>query len=71
MNLLKSYCCSFYGFILWKFNFPEFDKMRKSWNIAVRTLLNLPYNTHTFYLGPLIGQLHLRQQLETINFPLL
>ena len=27
MNLFKSYCCLFYGSILWKFNSPEFDKI--------------------------------------------
>ena len=25
----------------------------KSWNTVIRTLLHLPYNTHTCYLGPL------------------
>ena len=69
--LFKSYCCSLYGFILWKFCSPEFDKTFKSWNISIRTLLKFPYNTHTFYLGPLIDQLHLRQQLYIRSFRLL
>ena len=63
MNLFKSYCCSFYGSILWKFNSVGFDKICKSWNTVIRTLLHLPYNTHTCYLGPLIDQLHIRRQL--------
>ena len=63
MNLVKYDCCSFYGSILWKCNTPEFDQMCKTWNIAMRTLLKLPYNTRTSYLCPLIGQLYLRQQL--------
>ena len=63
MNLFKSYCCSFYGSILWKFNFVGFDKICKSLNTTIRTLLHLPYNTHTCYLGPLIDQLHIRSQL--------
>ena len=60
--LFKSYYCLFYGSILWKFNSPEFDKICKSWNIAIRTLLKLLYNTHMSYLGQLNGQLHVRQQ---------
>ena len=58
INLFKSYCCSFYGSMLWKYNSEGFDKICKSWNIAIRTLLRLPFNTHTRYLGPLIGQQH-------------
>ena len=48
---------------------PEFDNICKSWNIAIRrlTLLKLPYNRHTPYVYPLIGQLHLRQQLYIRN----
>ena len=68
MNLFKSYCCSFYGSILWKFCSKGFDKICKSWNVAIRTLLKLTYNTHTIYLGPLINQLHLSKQLYIRNF---
>ena len=68
MNLFKSYCCLFYGSRLWKFNYPKFDKICKSWNIAIRTLLKLPYNTHTSGLSPQIGQLHLGQQLLYYKF---
>ena len=34
----------------------------------MRTLLKLPYNAHTIYLGPLINQLHLNKQLYIGNF---
>ena len=60
ISLLKAYCCSFYGSQLWKFNSVGIDKCCKSWNIAVRTLLELPYNAHTYLLGPILGQLDLR-----------
>ena len=53
INLFKSYCCSFYGSHLWKFNSTGFDKCCKSWNIAVRKLLHIPFNTHVWILGPL------------------
>ena len=71
INLFKSYCCSFYGSHLWKFNFTGFDKCCKSWNIAVRKLLHIPFNTHVWILGPLIEQNNLRVQLQFRNFQFL
>ena len=37
-------------------------------HIAVRTLLGLPYNAHTYLLGPIMGQFDLRSQLDIRNF---
>ena len=56
INLFKSYCCSFYSSHLRKFNSHGFDKICKSWNIAIRTLLQLPFNAHTWLLGPITEQ---------------
>ena len=67
-NLFKAYCCSFYGSQLWKFNSSGFDKICKSWNIAVRLIIGLPYNAHTYLLGPLMGQIEIREQLYIRNF---
>ena len=53
ISLFKSYCCSFYGSHLWKFNSSGFDKCCKSWNIAVRILLGLSFNAHVYLLGPM------------------
>lgn len=66
-NLFKSFCCSFYSSPLWNFNSESFSKLCTSWNIAIRTLLDLPARTHTSYLGPLLNQLHVRQQLYLRN----
>ena len=71
INLFKSYCCSFYGSHLWKFNSTGFDKCCKSWNIAVCKLLHIPFNTHVWILGPLIKQNNLRVQLQFRNFQFL
>ena len=68
INLFKAYCCSYYGSQLWKFNSSRFDKICKSWNIAVRLILGLPYNAHTYLLGPLMGQTGIREQLYTRIF---
>ena len=62
INLFKSHCCSFYGSHLWKFNSTRFDKCCKAWNIAIRKLLELPYNDHVYLLGPLVRQINIREQ---------
>lgn len=71
INLFKSYCCSFYGSHLWYFNSNSFDKCCKSWNVAVRMLLQLPYNTHTWILGALLKQNNIKNQLYIRNFQFL
>ena len=70
ISLFKSYCCSFYGSHLWKFNSSGFDKCCKSWNIAVRILLGLTFTAHVYLLSPLVGQLGMREQLYVRNFPM-
>ena len=62
-KLFNAYCCSMYGCQLWKFNTKEFDKLCIYWNKAVRRLFNLPLLTHTWILGPLLNQLHIRDQM--------
>ena len=68
INLFKEYCCSFYGSQLRKFSSVGIDKCCKSWNIAVRTFLWLPYNAHTYFLCHILGQLDLRSQLYIRNY---
>ena len=63
INLFKSYCCSFYGSHLWKFNSTGLDKCCKAWNIAIRKWLELPYNAHVYLLGPPVKQINIREQL--------
>ena len=71
INLFEAYCF-FYGSQLWKSNSRGFDQNCKSWNIAVRLILGLPYNTvfiYTYLLGPLfMGQTGIREQLYIRNF---
>ena len=70
INLFKSYCL-FYGSPLWKFNSTGFDKCCKAWNIAIRKLLELPYNAHVYLLGPLVRQINIREQFYVHNYRLL
>ena len=67
INLVNSYCCSFYGSHLWKFNSSGFNKCCKSGIIDVRKLLRIPFNTHVWILGPLIKQNNLRVHLQFRN----
>ena len=68
INLFKSYCCSFYSSHLWKFNSHGFDKICKSWDIAIRTLLQLPFNVHTWLLGSITEQNNIGTQLYIRNY---
>ena len=73
ISLFKSYSCSFYGSHLWKCDSGGFVKCCKSGNIAVQRILFkfirfLPFNAHVYLLGPLVGQLGMREQLYVRNF---
>ena len=62
VTLFKSYCCSFYGTFLWKYNSDSFSKCCTQWNKCIIRIYYLPYNTHRWLLWPLIGQYHIRHQ---------
>lgn len=64
VKLFNSYCCSFYGSQMWTMNSPGFKRCCIQWNKAVRRILNLPYRTHTWLLGPLMRQRHIRFQFQ-------
>ncbi len=63
-TLFKSYCCSFYGCQLWRIDSCYFTKVCTAWNIGVRKIFNLPYQSHRWLLGPLLGQPHISVQLH-------
>ena len=48
--------------------FKWIDKCCNSWNIAAHVLLGLPFYAHVVLLGPLVGQLGMREQLYVRNF---
>ena len=62
-KLFKIYCCSFYGSQMWKINSLYFKNVCICWNKAVRRILNVPYTTHTWMLGPILNQTHISTQL--------
>ena len=69
-RLFKSHCCLFYGSQAWRIDSPDYKRICISWNKSVRNILRLPYTTHTWILGPLLGQPHIHCQLQqrTLRF---
>ncbi len=69
-KLFKSYCCSFYGSQLWTLDSSGFKSCCTQWNKAIRKILHVPYQTHTWLLGPLSDQYHISVQLyvKTLRF---
>ena len=64
IKLFDSYCCSFYGSQVWNINSPGFNRCCVQWNKAVRRILKVPYRTHTWLLGPLLNQQHVKMQFQ-------
>ena len=54
LKLLQSYCSSFYGCELWPLNHRTIDDFCIAWRKALRRVLNMPHNSHS-YLLPIIS----------------
>ena len=48
---------------MWKINSLYFKNVSICWNKAVRRIVNVPYTTHTWMLGPILNQTHISTQL--------
>ena len=68
MYILNHIVAHFLALIYGKFNSHGFNKICKSWNIAIRTLLQLPFNAHTWLLGPITIQNNIQTQLYIRNY---
>ena len=53
------YNTSFYGAPLWDISSRNFEKLEKTWNVSIRTMLSLPRNTHRYLLEPLAETPHI------------
>ena len=58
------YNTSFYGAPLWDMFSRNFEKLEKTWNVSIRTMLSLPRNTHRYFLEPLSGSHHIIKSLR-------
>ena len=54
-KLFNSYCTHMYGTETWNFREARFTNVLTSWNIAVRTIWDLPHRAHRRYLAGLNG----------------
>ena len=58
MQLNRIYNLHFTGSPLWDLFGPEMLKLEKSWNVAVRKIFKLPYNTHKYFIEPTSKMCH-------------
>ena len=58
IKISSIYNSSFYGSVLWSFSSKEVERIDKSWNVSMRKMLRLPFNTHRFFLEPISESKH-------------
>ena len=61
--MLRLYNTAFYGSNTWKFCSEEVRKFGKTWNINLRIMFNLPWNTHCWIVEELSDGRHFHQML--------
>ena len=64
-ELNKVYNSHFYGSCLWDLNSDWVLKFENTWNIALRTMLILPRETHCYLLEPVSGQFYMRSLIAS------
>jgi hypothetical protein len=64
VKLLQIYGCSFYGSNLWDLYHSSADHLFKTWNIALRRLYGLPYQSHTRFLDNICNVRHVSFTLK-------
>ena len=57
------YNTSFYGAPLWDYSSRNFEKLEKTWNVSARLMLNLPRNTHRYFIEPLTETHHVTKSI--------
>ena len=62
-KLLSIYSTALYGSNLWQIDTDDYQKLIKSWNIAVKIIWDLPHPTHTGFLESLSPVPHLEAVL--------
>jgi len=57
LKLFKSYCTSIYGAELWALDNANIETFCVTWRKALRRILQLPYNSHSYFLRSLSNTL--------------
>ena len=63
LSLLRAYCSSFYGSVVWDLSHSSIDAFCIVWRKGLRRIWNLPHNTHCALLPLLCGSLPLMDEL--------
>jgi hypothetical protein len=58
------YNSSFYGAPLWNLFNRDFEKLEKSWNVSMRIMLQIPRETHRFFIEPLSKTQHVVKSIK-------
>jgi hypothetical protein len=60
----------FYGSVLWNLSSKHVQKLEKTWNVSVRRMFNLPWQTHCYLVEPVSQQPHVRKLMARrfLNF---
>ena len=71
-KLLQIYGSSFYGSNLWDLYSKEFVSLCKTWNVAIRKIYGLPFQTHCRFLTHICQQSHVNHIIKCrfMNFML-
>ena len=64
VQIMQSYCSSFYGSQLWDLSNTCIDRLSISWRKSIRKALHVPARTHSVYLPLICECLPLNAQLE-------
>ena len=65
VNIMQSYCTSFYGSQLWDLSSNIIERLCTSLRKSIRKAMNIPMRTHCVYVPLLCNCLPLRMQIET------
>ncbi len=63
-TLFKSYCMSLYGYQLLDISKPYIEDLFVAWRKCIRSILCLPYRTHSDLLPEIINDVSIQVQLE-------
>ena len=63
LQMSKLYNSHFTGSPLWDFGSVNFNQLCRSWNVNLRAMFNLPWNTHCWIMEELTGGRHARQMM--------
>jgi hypothetical protein len=70
LRLIKTFCCSLYGSVLWELDHASIDSVCCTWRKGLRRVWDIPYRTHCNILPLLCNDLPLYDEIckRTANF---